>query len=174
MMARTSPVVFRQPLVLSFSLLTRHVATPFHARTLAHTLAHTNTILRLSSLCFTHIHTHASAHAHSLGGLRCVGYLNTRTHTRHPTQTDEDKKRLSGPGMIVADKAPATWQEAGLDENAWYLAQPEGARAIQLVDGRRAKAQELDKRGALCGVVLFLARPPVKETEDRGHNLLQV
>ncbi|KAG2426314.1 hypothetical protein HXX76_013071 [Chlamydomonas incerta] len=94
--------------------------------------------------------------------------------TGSKAKTDEDKKRLSGPGMIVADKAPAIWEQAGLDENAWYLVQPEGARAIQLVDGKRAKAAELDQRGALCGIVLFLARPPIKETEDRGHSLLQV
>ncbi|KAG2436105.1 hypothetical protein HYH02_011615 [Chlamydomonas schloesseri] len=102
----------------------------------------------------------------------CASVQAVLTGTK--AKTDEDKKRLSGPGMIVADKAPALWEEKGLDENAWYLAQPEGARAIMLVDGARAKAQELDKRGALCGIVLFLARPPVKETEDRGHNLLQV
>ncbi|GLC33519.1 hypothetical protein PLESTM_000080200 [Pleodorina starrii] len=85
-------------------------------------------------------------------------------------KTDDDKRRLQGPGILVVDKAPETFQQ--VDEAAWYVGVPEAGRALQMMDGRRAAAAAA--RGALFGAVLFLARPPVKETVDRGTDLLQL
>ncbi|GFR49049.1 hypothetical protein Agub_g11075 [Astrephomene gubernaculifera] len=85
-------------------------------------------------------------------------------------KTDDDKRRLQGPGILVVDKAPATFET--LDESAWYLGVPEGARALQMVQGRQAAA--LATRGSLFASVLFLARPPVMEVADRGTDLLQL
>jgi hypothetical protein len=60
-----------------------------------------------------------------------------------------------------------------LDEEAWYLGLPENSRTLQMVDGRHAP--EMAARGALYGLVLFLARPPVKEhVAATTSELLQV
>ncbi|GLI59935.1 hypothetical protein VaNZ11_001983 [Volvox africanus] len=85
-------------------------------------------------------------------------------------KTDDDKRRLQGPGILVVDKAPETFEQ--LDETAWYLGLPEGCRTLQMVDGKRAAV--LAARSSLFASVLFLARPPVKEVADRGTDLLQL
>ncbi|KXZ54590.1 hypothetical protein GPECTOR_4g655 [Gonium pectorale] len=100
-------------------------------------------------------------------------------------KTDDDKRRMQGPGILVVDKAPASFppqadgsQAAAdgpaplVDEDSWYVGLPEGCRALTMVDGRRAA--QLAARGSLFGRVLFLARPPVKEVADRGTDLLQL
>lgn len=85
-------------------------------------------------------------------------------------KTDEDRKRLQGPGILVADTDRASFPE--VLEDCWYLAVADGSRSVQVVDGHRAAA--LQERGHLVGQVLFLARPPVKEVPNKGTDLLQL
>eukprot|EP00195_Chlamydomonas_chlamydogama_P015583 CAMPEP_0202902946 /NCGR_PEP_ID=MMETSP1392-20130828/19415_1 /ASSEMBLY_ACC=CAM_ASM_000868 /TAXON_ID=225041 /ORGANISM="Chlamydomonas chlamydogama, Strain SAG 11-48b" /LENGTH=487 /DNA_ID=CAMNT_0049589829 /DNA_START=253 /DNA_END=1716 /DNA_ORIENTATION=+ len=88
-------------------------------------------------------------------------------------KTDEDRKRLSGPGLLVLDKEPTPADRAV--EEAFYLApRPDsGSGRLMLVDGQR-----LRQAGATAvATVLFLARPPQREAMQAAAetaNLLQV
>lgn len=83
-------------------------------------------------------------------------------------KTDEDKRRMTGPGLLVVD----AHVEGELDPKGYYLipASPEGG-VLQLVDGAAAAA-----RGAApAAAVLFLARPPARDNVAASTaELLQV
>jgi len=71
-------------------------------------------------------------------------------------KTDDDRRRMVGPGLLVVD---AQVPEGDLDPKGYYLfAGADGA--LQLVDGVNAAA----KGGAPAAAVLFLARPPARDT----------
>jgi hypothetical protein len=82
-------------------------------------------------------------------------------------KSDDDKKRMVGPGLLVVD----AHVEGELDPRAYYLA-PAGERgALQLVDGAAAAA----RGGGVAAAVLFLARPPARENvAATTSELLQV
>ncbi|GFH15930.1 uncharacterized protein HaLaN_12258, partial [Haematococcus lacustris] len=76
------------------------------------------------------------------------------------SKTDDDKKRLNGPGIIVADRGAVT--VAALDNDTYYLASALGASTeakLQLVDGAQVRARGLKA----LATVAFIARPPARD-----------
>ncbi|KAI8471380.1 MAG: hypothetical protein J3K34DRAFT_417430 [Monoraphidium minutum] len=73
-------------------------------------------------------------------------------------KTDEDKKRLSGPGLLVVD----AHFEGELDPKGYYLVSADSG-ALQLADGPAAAAAVAARRGKVAAEVLFLARPPSRD-----------
>ncbi|GFH09438.1 uncharacterized protein HaLaN_04578, partial [Haematococcus lacustris] len=76
------------------------------------------------------------------------------------SKTDDDKKRLNGPGIIVADRGAVT--VAALDNDTYYLASALGASTeakLQLVDGAQVRTRGLKA----LATVAFIARPPARD-----------
>uniref|UniRef100_A0A7S3QWT0 Uncharacterized protein n=1 Tax=Dunaliella tertiolecta TaxID=3047 RepID=A0A7S3QWT0_DUNTE len=83
-------------------------------------------------------------------------------HCWFTLQTEDDKRRLKGSGLLVADKGVDVMQQ--LDESAFYLAAsqeaaPGSSPPLQIVDG--AMIQE----GSYVGLakIVFVARPPLRD-----------
>ena len=74
--------------------------------------------------------------------------------TPTPPQTDEDSRRLNGPGLLVVDTAAPC---DDLVPEKFYLVEGEGGEAL-LVDGAKAAGRPP------LGAVLFLCRPPFRDT----------
>lgn len=79
-------------------------------------------------------------------------------------KTEDEKRRLEGPGLLVVD----AHVEGDLDPRSYYLVASGGA--LRLVDGKGAAAA-----GGAAAAVLFLARPPLRESiAGATSELLQV
>ncbi|GBF92870.1 hypothetical protein Rsub_05489 [Raphidocelis subcapitata] len=82
-------------------------------------------------------------------------------------KTDDEKRRMVGPGLLIVD---AYVEDGELDPRAYYLVESDGGK-LQLVDAARAAA----RGSAPAAVVLFLARPPARDTPAAATSeLLQV
>lgn len=90
-------------------------------------------------------------------------------------QSDEDKKRMAGAGLLVVDTDAS---EADIDEATFYLVDSNDqsqsnaspSPSLQVVDGRSMAAAGQKP----VAVVLFLARPPIRESNLNTSELLQV
>jgi len=71
-------------------------------------------------------------------------------------KNDDDKRRLAGSGLVVADVMQAG---AVVEDDAFYMAAPSPSVPLQLADGIRVRAQKMTP----VAVVSFLARPPARE-----------
>lgn len=119
-------------------------------------------------------------------------------HVPARLQTDEDRRRLRGPGMLVVDRAPETVEEvlraaqarveaaaqgvtlppyagealaslAGV--GSWYVVESGRGGPLMMVDINTVLSGQT---GPVLGVVLFLARPPLRDTNVQGTDMLQV
>ena len=79
-------------------------------------------------------------------------------------RTDEERKRLRGPGLLVLDCGFVAPEDAAPE--TWYLAsvspKPEPSDKMELVDGGKLKASG---RGA-SATVIFLCRPPARQQDS--------
>jgi hypothetical protein len=82
-------------------------------------------------------------------------------------KTDDDKRRMVGPGLLVVDTFVG---EGEVDPKGYYLVAGDKG-PLQLVDGKAAA----ESGKAAAAVVLFLARPPARDTPAANTSeLLQV
>lgn len=93
------------------------------------------------------------------------------------SQTEEDRRRLSGVGLIVADREPSNYRK--IQEDTFYLAVPSsaaaGSKQLQLVDGGSIMAASGGPNAfEVVALVLFLCRPPTREASNMGTDMLQV
>lgn len=72
-------------------------------------------------------------------------------------QNDEDKRRQSGPGLVVIDREI---EEESPSPSKFYV--QEDGQACRLIDG--GSLQNFDR---VLGRVLFLCRPPVRNAAAR-------
>ena len=73
----------------------------------------------------------------------------------NPPQTEDELKRLSGQGVVVVDIAA---EDASIRAETYYLT-ADGSGALRLTPGGEAAAA-----ARVLGPVLFLSRPPSRET----------
>jgi hypothetical protein len=88
-------------------------------------------------------------------------------------QTEEDKRRLTGAGLLVVDvAAPEVTDGAPLDPQGFYLVpdHSSGAGGVLTVLQGAAVAAGI----APVAAVLFLARPPLRESALTSTELLQL
>lgn len=82
-------------------------------------------------------------------------------------KTDDDKRRMQGPGLLVVDGHV----EGEVDPRGYYLIGSGDTGVLQLVDGEMV----VTKGVVPAAVVLFLARPPARDTAAASTSeLLQV
>jgi Rubisco Assembly chaperone C-terminal domain len=72
-------------------------------------------------------------------------------------KSDDDLRKLQGPGVMVIDIAPAA-REAALNPAAYYMVALESG-GVELLDGATVADAE-----TILGPVLFLCRPPARDT----------
>lgn len=90
-------------------------------------------------------------------------------------QTEEDRRRLSGVGLLVADRAPENFTT--IQEETFYLAvaSGSGSKQLQLVDGGTIQTSAGGPNAfEVVALVLFLCRPPTREASNMGTDMLQV
>lgn len=92
-------------------------------------------------------------------------------------QTEEEKKKLTGVGLLVVDTEGAgsssgsgSGSSSSIDGDSFYLvAAPAGSpQQLQLVDGAHLAGREV------VATVLFLCRPPNRESTITSAELLQL
>jgi hypothetical protein len=84
-------------------------------------------------------------------------------------QTDEDRRRMQGPGLLVVDIDPP---QGDIDPSSWYLVQS-ATGGVQMAEGSWLLAPEWQGVKPVA-LVLFLARPPVRESTVTTSELLQI
>jgi len=84
-------------------------------------------------------------------------------------KTDEEMRRMSGSGLLVVDMSV----KGPVDPNHFYLIRSVNGSGVRLLEGSRLSA---DGSGGFKPVaeVLFLARPPIRESGVNTSELLQV
>jgi hypothetical protein len=85
-------------------------------------------------------------------------------------QTEEEKKKLTGVGLLVVD----TESSSSIDPDSYYVvaAPPGSSQQLQLKDG----TQLMSSNGSseVVARVLFLCRPPNRESQITSSELLQL
>jgi hypothetical protein len=85
----------------------------------------------------------------------CASLPSLRSSSR--VKSDDDLRKLQGPGMLVVDVAPAA-RAAPVDPAAYYLVALDNG-GVELLDGATVASPE-----SILGPVLFLCRPPTRDT----------
>jgi hypothetical protein len=85
----------------------------------------------------------------------CASLACFRSSAR--VRSDDDLRKLQGPGVLVIDISPAA-READLDPAAYYMVALDNG-AVELLDGGT-----ITDVSTILGPVLFLCRPPARDT----------
>jgi hypothetical protein len=85
-------------------------------------------------------------------------------------QTEEEKKRLTGAGLLVVD----TVVPGPLDPNAFYLVKQHNEQRLALAEGAKLAGEGGAAAVAPIAAVLFLCRPPNRESAITSAELLQL
>ncbi|WIA23448.1 hypothetical protein OEZ85_000200 [Tetradesmus obliquus] len=85
-------------------------------------------------------------------------------------KTEEEKKRLTGAGLLVVD----TIVPGPLDPNAFYLVKQHNEQRLALAEGAKLAGEGGAAAVAPLAAVLFLCRPPNRESTITSSELLQL